>query len=647
MTLSVFHPDFNLLPEGRDDDEPEVPVLEAYMSREKPSRPHNSPPDNFPRHPPLLEWRPFPFEELPWELQVKIFRLVFVKRGLVHCLSRLDPFVPPSDFPAENEENHSQLPKRFHFGTSPCQIRRARRPNDFLRPLLVCKRWYFVGVHAFYGANTFAFSSLGEFHRFFNGIGAARVERIANIEIMWHGALMPVQNPQLSLRTIGLAWLLMTRRLRTLVVHIAESIAWRRRRGNETRIKKVQGQRVERHRGLDWDRRPNGGLLDEARARIEQAGESSSEEDLSDRELTVVDLLIRQTDKQPDWRKNRSMQTIQGMDYIRSLRGMKWVRFLERDGDEHRQSIRDWTFLQYINTSVTMPKQPKDAAESELENLKPLSGLNDWIPTEQDILIIKAFYDETPIADPVGGSDASELADGSSSDSHSSGGSDNGDRNPRGPNNGGGADVIESDDSGSDSDPSDGFDGPLAPNENGQNDDGDRMDIDDESNLFVSERSGSPDDPPTPESEDGLFVRSGSGSAPPPDRIVIDLTGEETDDEDDGSPPSEDHSLSSERVKSEPRSDADQALSNQVNNMTLNDDGGDSDDEHRFMREESPPDSEDESDIDTGSDPINYAGSPSVGSPSAGPPSPSSKRSGEDSASSDGGEHSPKRPRID
>ncbi|XXG95621.1 hypothetical protein Hte_001889 [Hypoxylon texense] len=664
MKLDVVHPDFHLLP-GQVGD----PVLEAYMNRETPSRRHNNPLNDFPRHPPLLEWRPFPFERLPWQIQVKIFRLVFVRRSLVHCLSRLDPYVAPSDFPTHNQENRSQLPKRFHFGTSPCQIRRARRPNDFLRPLLVCKRWYFIGVHAFYGANTFAFSSLGEWHRFCNGISAARVERIANVEIMWHGALMPAQNPQLSLRSIGLAWFMKTKRLRTLVVHIAESVPWRRRRGNETTKRKSgeqmnprgrRGRRGVEDRGvLDWGKRPNGDLLDEAAFREDQSEEDHSDEGQydvdEDKELTVVEMLKHRTRYQPNTRKNRSLRTVQGMDYVYQLRGMKWVQFLERDGEEPRQLIRDWTFLQDINNCVTMPKQPHDVLKSDLRNLMPLSGLSDWIPTDIDIHIIEAFYDEydgSPIVDLVGGSDTSELAGSSSIDGHGSSYGGDGDRNPRGPNNGGGAES----DSDSDSDPSDGFDSPFSPYEtanttvppnsqqinNGQeneHNDVEIMDVDNESEeLFVRDGSGSAGDPQPPESEEGLFVPSGSGSVPPSERIVIDLTGEETDDEEDGSSHPGDSSSSFDRVKSETRSETDQDLSNQINDMTLNSDDNGSDDGHRFAREESPPDSEDESDIDTGSDPVSDIRS----SPS------SSKRASEDGASRDGEERerTPKRPRF-
>ncbi|KAI1777363.1 hypothetical protein F4818DRAFT_439721 [Hypoxylon cercidicola] len=625
MTLAVFHPDFCLQME-------ESSRPQKYMSRET-ALPENMPPD---RHPPQLEWRPFPFEELPFDIQAKIFRLVFVRRALVHCLSRLDPFVAPSDFPGDDEMNRSQLPKKFHFGTSPCQIRRARKPNDVLRPLLVCKRWYFIGVHAFYGANTFAFSSLGEWHRFCNGIGCARVERIVNVELMWHGALMPTQNPQLSLRSIGLKWFEKTRRLRTLVVHIAESAKWRRRRKHETYRRDIKDDG-----NLRWNERPNGGLFDddgivEDDSDEDQSDQYQSDGDQSDRQRNAakIKMLIRRTSRHPNSRQFRSMRTVQGMDEIYQLRGMKWVRFKERNGDEHRQSIRDWSFLKDVNSSVTKPKQPVHSLMSELENLTPLSGLADWIPTQEDMRLIRSFYDETPTIDPLGGSDTSESVGSAST-------------------------VIEISDSDSDAD--DGSSSSSSSDSSSPS-----------SGLFVREGSGSPGgppaDPPTPmedppeptgdspdpmdiddnnpegetfndnaldgaESEDGLFVPSGSGSAPPPSRVVIDLTGD--DDSDDEALFSH-SSSSSDQVKSEPESNSNQDLSNQINNMSLNNDNDnsddhdaddhDADDERGFEREESPPDSDDES---------------NVGSTS------SSKRSREASASSDDEERASQSPRFE
>ncbi|KAI1387702.1 uncharacterized protein F4822DRAFT_430449 [Hypoxylon trugodes] len=400
QTLNVFHPDFSLQNEvlgeaaradllAQDDHLPQAPQL-------------------------LVEHHPFAFEMLPADIQVKIFGKVFVRRELIHCLSRLDPANPPLTFPDEDDQHRSQLPTRFHFGSSPCQIIRARKPNHVLSALLVCRRWLYIGTHAFYGGNTFAFSSLGEWHRFCNGIGPARVERLANVELMWHGALMPKHPTQISRRTLGLSWLAKTRRLRTLTVHVAERVGGRARR-------KYENKRANR---VEEDGESDRGSFD---------GESVG--DLpSDRNFQAYKLMYERTKMQPNYRGYRSMRTIQGIDYVYQLRGMNWVRFKERNGLEHRQIIRDWSFIKDINTLVALPKQVPDALKSEIENLTPLSGLAQWIPSNKDVQMAKAFYDEDPNADPIAGSETSEsdhgmfgnISDGDSDDDDdsSSGGGD-------------------------------------------------------------------------------------------------------------------------------------------------------------------------------------------------------------------------------
>ncbi|KAL7622177.1 hypothetical protein AAE478_007680 [Parahypoxylon ruwenzoriense] len=364
MKLDVFHPDFSLS------------QMEAEPARQAA---HHEPHDPVQAQAPTL-----PFERLPVEIQARIFKLILVKRKLIHCLSRLDPVNQPRDFPPEDEDGHSQLPTGFHFGSKPCVIIRARKPNNVLAPLLVCKRWFFIGAHVFYGANTFAFSSLGEWYRFCNGVGAARVERLVNVELLWHGNLMPKHESRISQRTIGLAWFERTKRLRTLVVHIAECSKDRMRRKYEM---ENPGDYCKNYTDSD----------------------EFSDGDLDD----AFQLMLRRTDTHPNYRKFRSMRTVQGIDYIYQLRGMNWVRFKERNGLDHRQSIRDWSFIKDVNTVVTAPKPRRLALHCELENLTPLSSLEDWEPSEDDMRIVKMFYDETlGIGESVvGGSETSESAD--------------------------------------------------------------------------------------------------------------------------------------------------------------------------------------------------------------------------------------------
>ncbi|XDG06102.1 hypothetical protein ABKA04_005717 [Annulohypoxylon sp. FPYF3050] len=328
----------------------------------------------------------FPFERLPAEIQVKIFARVFVKGGLIHCLSRLDPDNPPlpEDFPEQDVKGRSQLPTRFHYGPERCQISLARKPNDVLSAFLVCKRWYYIGVHTFYGANTFAFSSLGEWHRFCNGIGMARVERLVNVEIIWHGSNMRRHVSGVSRRSVGLSWFTKTRRLRTLVVHIQELAPDRMRRKHENTAKARSF--YDEDLFVSEDRDDDYGDEDE-----DTCGPS-------DVPFDPVAALMEENEDQPNKRNYRSLRTVQGIDYIYQLRGMDWIRFKERDTG-YRGAILDKSFIEDVERVVTQPKRRSAENKSGLRNLSPLKGLRDWIPSEQDMKIIEAFYDESPEVD--------------------------------------------------------------------------------------------------------------------------------------------------------------------------------------------------------------------------------------------------------
>ncbi|KAI0386298.1 hypothetical protein F5Y04DRAFT_275906 [Hypomontagnella monticulosa] len=587
--LNVFHPDFRLTdkevpPRG----DPEVLPSDPTTYRR---------PDQY-----VSDWQSFPFDRLPADIKARIFKKVFVRRDLIHCLSRLDPFSPPDDFPNADQQGRSQLPNRFHFGPKPCRIASARKPNDVLAPLLVCKSWYFIGVHAFYGANTFAFSSLGEWHRFCNGIGVARVERLANVELLWHGGLMPTNLTRISSRTLGLSWFTRTSRLRTLVVHISETAKGRRRRRYEEKKRKKCRQR-SRQRGDDAEEgQDDEAFLDGSKSHLRNP----------------FKFMVQRTATQPNQRAFRSMRTVQGMDYIYQLRGMNWVRFSDCAGSEHRQAIQDWTFLKDINNVVTLPKDPELATKSDLYNLTPLTGLKDWIPSAEHREIVKSFYDEEPMPNGPDGA-ASDSEDDDSEDSDSS-------------------DTDSDSDSDTDIASSAQIQGHgnstmnVANGEAGGGE-GDDMDIDRDSPseaLFVTPGPGpnkfSPDamevDYPAQEADndgtnlsESLFVSLRSGSSfPPQDRVVIDLTSVPTDDEDEStlSHPSRSGSIESS-VKDEEVKDEDDnedfdsfptRYMNQLQGLHLDsiesDDEDLEDDPERFVQEETPPPS-DELDLDTGS----------------------------------------------
>ncbi|KAK7942895.1 uncharacterized protein PG986_012008 [Apiospora aurea] len=338
--------------------------------------------------------RPFNFNGLPREVQERIFRYLFVKTDLVHCLSRLDPRNPPLT---------PRPLHRFFWGGSQrqCSVTLAHRPNSVLRLLLVCKRWLYLGVHAFYGLNTFAFSSLGELGRFMKGSGS-RLERIVNVELFWHGAIMPRHPSLVNQRTLPLQFFCDTRRLKTLVVHLQE-----RYPEDERRTRRKYEIQKEDDNGND-----NSG--------VPYAG---SRLDLKN----PFKVMMEQTRIQPNHRQYRSIRTMHGLDFVYQLRGMTWARIREAQGPVARQKIRDWSVVDDINAVVTLPKEPGYAFASELDNLSPIAGLGNFVPTDDDKDVVRAWYaDDDPMREILGMDDDGDTISVVSSDARLSDYSDDG-----------------------------------------------------------------------------------------------------------------------------------------------------------------------------------------------------------------------------
>ncbi|KAI0450758.1 hypothetical protein F5B21DRAFT_528646 [Xylaria acuta] len=320
----------------------------------------------------LLENAPFEFKSLPIAIQCRIWKFLTPNGQMVHCLSRLDPWNPPFDCMADVVH----FPSRFHVDDSLCSIAKADKPSRYLKYLLVSRRWYYAIAHLFYATNTFAFSSLGEFGRFCDGIGKARVGRLVHVELMWQGALTPRQVKGVSLRKRPLASFMYTSRLRTLVVHINESARSYMRRPYE--------------------------MLDPEHYYEDFAGDDYTDDEL---EQNIFGMEVRRTDCQPNYRKTRSLRTVQGMDFIYQLRGMRWVRFYDTNAENARRMIRDSSFLQDVNNVVRRKKSDSMALKAEIENLRPLTTLQDFNPDDQLNELVMRFYDETPVEDvSVGGS---------------------------------------------------------------------------------------------------------------------------------------------------------------------------------------------------------------------------------------------------
>lgn len=279
------------------------------------------------------------FNDLPIQVQLRIFRFLLKMNGcLIHVFSRLDPHNEAE--PDPRPRSRSGLPAKFFIsdvsnGRAPVSLSKAIDPAELLRPLLTCKRWCFYLCHVFYGENTFAASSLGEFERFMNGIGPARVQRIQNLELNWIGGVyqprFPAESQQgtkhRNLHTFPLIWLREACRLRTVVVWV-----------NETAKKVIR---------RPWEPEEH---------KLDMKGKTAG---------------------QPNARMTRSLRSLLGLDYLYCCRGLFWCRFYNSDlmaTTEMRSEskIRDQSFQQDIDRVVCMEKMPAQAKKTELYRLDEL-----------------------------------------------------------------------------------------------------------------------------------------------------------------------------------------------------------------------------------------------------------------------------------
>ncbi|PHH91053.1 hypothetical protein CDD83_1844 [Cordyceps sp. RAO-2017] len=86
--------------------------------------------------------------------------------------------------------------------------------------------------------------------------------------------------------------------------------------------------------------------------------------------------LAKRTFAQPNHRLCRSLRTVQGIDCLYSLRGLRTVRIFDYDQflyvANREAPIRDTSFLQDVLNSVRQKKEPVDATKAKLRNLQPL-----------------------------------------------------------------------------------------------------------------------------------------------------------------------------------------------------------------------------------------------------------------------------------
>jgi hypothetical protein len=91
----------------------------------------------------------------------------------------------------------------------------------------------------------------------------------------------------------------------------------------------------------------------------------------------IVEYLEEKTEEQPNYRPFRALRTVQGLDYLHCLRGLRGVTFWDYDkwcAKVGKVAVRDWSFIQDVNNSVRRDKLPEDEHFSNIRNLAPLMG---------------------------------------------------------------------------------------------------------------------------------------------------------------------------------------------------------------------------------------------------------------------------------
>ncbi|KAI1033613.1 hypothetical protein LB504_012725 [Fusarium proliferatum] len=89
----------------------------------------------------------------------------------------------------------------------------------------------------------------------------------------------------------------------------------------------------------------------------------------------IIQFLAQKTRSQPNFRRFRALRTLQGVDYLYCLRGIREMAFFDYDESRRqppKMPVRDWTFVRDINESVRREKSANDEHFSQLRYLAPL-----------------------------------------------------------------------------------------------------------------------------------------------------------------------------------------------------------------------------------------------------------------------------------
>ncbi|GKT98145.1 hypothetical protein FLAG1_04672 [Fusarium langsethiae] len=153
---------------------------------------------------------------------------------------------------------------------------------------------------------------------------------LLHIELLWMGSQsltyeIDEKGKYTSRRTHDLAYLPAACRLKTMAVHIPESSREYMRRKHEPR--------------------------------------------------QIIEYMEELTQEQPNYRPYRALRTLQGLDYVYCLRGLREVTFWDYDKwrkDEAKMPIRDWTFVRDINDCVRRGKSHHNKHFSQIRYLAPI-----------------------------------------------------------------------------------------------------------------------------------------------------------------------------------------------------------------------------------------------------------------------------------
>ncbi|KAG9251309.1 uncharacterized protein F5Z01DRAFT_639455 [Emericellopsis atlantica] len=271
-------------------------------------------------------------DKLPPVILTRILDHILVFNDNVHVISRPDPHHAPI------LQTHQQgrrvtademaIPRRFFIGSGKCSITYAIRPRHLLAAFGVNRRWNALGTAIFYGNND----------RFSMGIGNI-LQHIGHISFLWKGTqclIFPRQYETLknglkgttakyaSRRTHGLGLLPQAIRLKTIRIHVQESSEKCIRRQHET-----------------------GG----ARRYMN--------------DMTVG---------QPNNRRKRNLKTLQGVDNLECLRGVKWIQLFDFDHWLCRGKlvpVCDFSFVQCVQSQIYRHKDGEAQELSEMSGIHP------------------------------------------------------------------------------------------------------------------------------------------------------------------------------------------------------------------------------------------------------------------------------------